>query len=842
MRKFFAALLLLPALACAQILGGTTPSTGFGATPGISGQTTQPSFAAALTTTIVPAISLGSPTATFTRATTATVNDQDGIVRSALSGEVRFQGARRVQNLISGGNTSFDSWAASLPTGWTAGAAVTVSQVTGWDGTGSAVRYSATTVGNVGTNRLSSNVNLTSINTATYRVTARARLISGSQGNLSVAWDGVGTFVLVPAASSTSWQRYSVNVAGGVGALGQFALFVNNSSDSTWDIDDIQLENITGQANTNPAEYVSVGTLAAPFQGANVDGVQYFSTQNTNVVQQNITTRSQQFTAGAWSPANVTVAEDVTTAPDGTLTADSLTATLTNACRNSEGSGVTVGQMYTASAYFKSTSNVMGFISIDNGGGSVSAYVKGTLTGAGTTSTGGTGVVLASSITSVGSSWYRMTLTFVADANSTRFSLGVWNPASADASGYPGAVLGDKIFAWGSQINPGAFAASYVPTTTVAINNGIVETGLAPQIASATLAGYVSEGARTNLILQSNAYTTTWAPGGGGTASPVQDTVGPDGLLSAWTLTDSDAAAFRSQAQNITVPNDNQTYVVSIYVKKTSGGTSPVFAVNTALSGGVAVNTNARWDTDTGLSGSVTATVPLSQSVGNYWRVFVVTTNNTSGNTTLNIAVFPASGVHTASPTSASDAAATTGTAVIYGSQVEAATYAASYIPTTTVAVTRNADTLTYAGAGNMSNTVGTAYAELTNLDTGSTQQKVAIGTDSGASSGPLQVVFGSAVTTICSFDSVNQISKGGLSNLNSVVGKRASSWGTGISSTGDGLTVASGAFDGSMGNGTTIGIGCSGAGTSQWFGTIRNAIIFPAQFTDAQLQGKTGP
>ncbi len=45
-----------------------------------------------------------------------------------------------------------------------------------------------------------------------------------------------------------------------------------------------QLEDITGQSNTNPGEYVSVGVLSAPYHGAGVDGVKYFSTLNGNTV------------------------------------------------------------------------------------------------------------------------------------------------------------------------------------------------------------------------------------------------------------------------------------------------------------------------------------------------------------------------------------------------------------------------------------------------------------------------------------------------------------------------------------------------------------------------------
>jgi len=43
---------------------------------------------------------------------------------------------------------------------------------------------------------------------------------------------------------------------------------------------DWQLENVTGQSNQNPSEYVSVGVLAAPYHGFGADGAKYFDYQN----------------------------------------------------------------------------------------------------------------------------------------------------------------------------------------------------------------------------------------------------------------------------------------------------------------------------------------------------------------------------------------------------------------------------------------------------------------------------------------------------------------------------------------------------------------------------------
>src|SRR5574343_590082 len=65
-------------------------------------------FYAQLTKSLVLQRGTGSPT--FTRATTATVQNNDGYIVPVLSGEARFTGARRVRNLVA---TSSESSAAT---------------------------------------------------------------------------------------------------------------------------------------------------------------------------------------------------------------------------------------------------------------------------------------------------------------------------------------------------------------------------------------------------------------------------------------------------------------------------------------------------------------------------------------------------------------------------------------------------------------------------------------------------------------------------------------------------------------------------------------------------------
>src|SRR3990167_4642545 len=167
----------------------------------------------------------------------------------------------------------------------------------------------------------------------------------------------------------------------------------------------------------------------------------------------------------------------------------------------------------------------------------------------------------------------------------------------------------------------------------------------------------------------------------------------------------------------------------------------------------------------------------------------------------------------------------------------ETGSFASSPIPTTTAAVVRNADVLTYPFAGNASATAGTAYAELARYVESIPSDTVALANDGN---GRFFDIAGSqASTTIRTFDGTTAVTKSGLTSLTTGVRKRAVSWGADLTITGDGATVATGAFDGSMGAGATIQVGGIGTGT-EWYGTMKNVRIWTSQVPNAALQVMT--
>ena len=356
-------------------------------------------------------------------------------------------------------------------------------------------------------------------------------------------------------------------------------------------------------------------------------------------------------------------------------------------------------------------------------------------------------------------------------------------------------------------------------------------------LADGTYAGYLTENARTNLCLRSEEFDhAVWTS----TATVVPNVaIAPDGTLTADSLADNDAGAFHSKNQGIAIPNDNATYAVSLFVKKTTILPTAVLGINLSLSGGVGVNTNPRLNTVSGVAGG--SGTPVVESWGDYWRITGFITNNTSGNTALGMNVYPAARMSADETVGGADDAAAIGTNIVWGAQVEAATgnclASSTYIPTLGASVVRNGDRIN-GPLANINQAQGSAYAEVGLPADGRT---IHTGIWLGSASNGYMLYGGGVALTLTQISDGNtpNAQRAGLSNLSTGIRKRASSWNTNYKAvTGDGLTVGSTPnYHGTLGttpNGFHIGTSTSG---DQPFGTIKNVKLWNRQLSDADLE-----
>lgn len=310
-----------------------------------------PLFSAPLLTSLILAAGVGLPT--YSRATIATVTDWEGVVRQVASGEARFSGARRVQNLVTINTENLllhDAGATKSNTTILSPTTLQFNLAANSFWYSNAFPFSALYSGRTFAGRVKV--------ACTVPRSIQVRMANGGDGSNNTRVNvNVGPTPVVVGMTLT------MNGVAGQIQLGmdiRNAFGANTSSDGIFTFTELHIDEVTGATNQNAGDYVSVGVLAAPFQGAGIDGVQYFPNSNGNTItaaavtgtggvltpgsgtpipsatllgylpeetKTNLALFSEDFTNAAWVKTGVTVTPNTFLAPSGTVTADTLTAT-----------------------------------------------------------------------------------------------------------------------------------------------------------------------------------------------------------------------------------------------------------------------------------------------------------------------------------------------------------------------------------------------------------------------------------------------------------------------------------------------------------------------------------
>jgi hypothetical protein len=300
------------------------------------------------------------------------------------------------------------------------------------------------------------------------------------------------------------------------------------------------------------------------------------------------------------------------------------------------------------------------------------------------------------------------------------------------------------------------------------------------------------DSAETQLITtQINAWPET------GTTSTTA-AIGPDGLLSAWTLTDNDAAAFQFRRESFAVPNNSLPYAAAYLVKK-DAITTRMVGLDFWLFGGTQVHRIVTLNTATGESAPDAVFGPdgshTVEDAGDWWIVRGTVTNNNSGNTGFIVTVYPAVG--TALGTSLASA---TGSATFAWPTLVQSTRVSNF--NTPGGGTRNEAVLTLPNSV-VNNGEGFVYAEY-QLDQVPPADRRILG-DSALNRTPLYIV-GSTNRAIGAYDGVGN--PAGTTPISTARTRVATAWsGANMSLWCNGVQEADVAYDGGW-DGTSWNVG----------------------------------
>ena len=203
--------------------------------------------------------------------------------------------------------------------------------------------------------------------------------------------------------------------------------------------------------------------------------------------------------------------------------------------------------------------------------------------------------------------------------------------------------------------------------------------------------GLLVEEQRTNLLLRSEDFATTWTNTGSSENTNVA--VAPDGTQTADALVDTAINETHNLTQTVSGLAGSIAYTFSCFMKKGSKNHGVlVFAPNTSWA--IGTGASVFFDLNNGTVGTAANATGTIQALPNGWYRCTATATTAVAPGTVTMRIGSSSTGSAQTYTGAGDEAI-----YLWGAQLEAGSFATSYIPTTTAAATRSADVASITGA-----------------------------------------------------------------------------------------------------------------------------------------------
>jgi hypothetical protein len=424
--------------------------------------------------------------------------------------------------------------------------------------------------------------------------------------------------------------------------------------------------------------------------GTYVNSSGYIATNAANLCLQ-----SEDF-GTTWVNTHTTETTNTTTAPDGTMTADTVTegsiGTLARERRISTANiTFAAGLSYTLSVYAKAdTATVIQFSVADTTFGT--DFWQNFDLANGVRGSAGTAAGLVAGMENVGNGWYRCWLkgdNITTNARAFNISFTDNNPTATRNPSYVNNSVARSLWLWGAQVVVGSSPLPYSLTTTS--TNGI------PRLThdkTGNRLGLLIEESRTNSLPNSEDFTTSWS--GGNCNVTANAVTAPTNTLVADQVAANTTNAAHWLRRTVVSPVAGTTYVYSVFFK--AGGGAATHAVLQIETTGVDrsyaakydTTTGARTDTDSTNSPVNTDSPTQAEDFGNGWWRAWVRIQHATGNTGLRAYVGLSNAATGIALPVFAGAAGNADFIYFWGAQVEQSTTTpTSFIPTATVSVIR---------------------------------------------------------------------------------------------------------------------------------------------------------